>query len=84
MTLIVREEYPLLCMIERELECNEFLLLSPEYLGSGMRNPTILCPISLVFFSFENAAIVTSANFISGRGTRAKNALIVFFTCFFS
>ena len=56
MTLIVREEYPLLWMIERELECNEFLLLSPEYLDSGMSNQKVVCPISLglLFFSVGN------------------------------
>ena len=55
MTLIVREEYPLLWMIERELECNEFLLLSPEYLDSGMSNQKVVCPISLglLFFLLE-------------------------------
>ena len=55
MTLIVREEYPLLWMIERELECNEFLLLSPEYIDSGMSNQKVLCPISfsLLFWLVE-------------------------------
>ena len=54
MTLIVREEYPLPWMIERELECNEFLLLSPEYIDSGMSNQKVL-PISfgLLFWLVE-------------------------------
>ena len=65
MTLIVRKEYPLLWMIERELECNEFLLLSPEYIDSGMSNQKVLCPISfgLFFFSVGNVTISTSLNF---------------------